>query len=512
MKRRVFSIIFLMLLSFSFLFYSKNLVKADGGYPEEYYDLTFITLEELSPGVFKHNNPYLISNLYNIIDYNSYGDGTDSPYITYYGEYPSSVEYNNNVFSTFGLFSYHLDSDYNINNVQFINVKIYNDWTSDFHWRFYNDRIEVLDPSFKLKEYSKYTVKLNLNIAGNYQHYDLTGDEAIILAYNNAYYKGYDIGYNDGINIVDEYNPFNSPYKYSLKWHHFDSYEPGLYGLVIYDDEGFPRGLEYLVTFSDDNGNILLFNEIDVKYPNHEEIYLFWFFNRVESVVQFLDYDLNVITYEHFEGPNKITNVYTDSPYNQDYLDGFDIGYLSGKDYGYNEAKNEYYDSRYTLGYEVGNQDGYDEGFIDGLQEGYDIGYDIGYDVGLEDGTSLEVEYYSIGFYLGEDLYDTKIKFLNQVLVLPLTPVKEGYNFLGWYYEEDFETKFNIVDPINDNLTLYGKFGISSGGGGNPLPTDEQSKWKPIYILYITLWVVGGLALLLGLGSKSKSKTYKRKR
>jgi len=64
---------------------------------------------------------------------------------------------------------------------------------------------------------------------------------------------------------------------------------------------------------------------------------------------------------------------------------------------------------------------------------------------------------------------------------LPVDPQLKGHNFIGWYNEEDFMTKFNLETMPLDNIVVYAKFEIikclviaESIGGGSIFPSGEM--------------------------------------
>jgi len=45
-----------------------------------------------------------------------------------------------------------------------------------------------------------------------------------------------------------------------------------------------------------------------------------------------------------------------------------------------------------------------------------------------------------------------------EVLILPDTPIKKDFTFIGWYLDENRTQMFDSTAPINENLTLYAKY------------------------------------------------------
>ena len=81
-------------------------------------------------------------------------------------------------------------------------------------------------------------------------------------------------------------------------------------------------------------------------------------------------------------------------------------------------------------------------------------------DVFLED-TNLYAGYKevdnNIEFKVDNEVYHSFISN-NFNIELPDDPVKVGYTFDGWYYDEEFLNAFDIETDITDDLTLYAKF------------------------------------------------------
>lgn len=66
--------------------------------------------------------------------------------------------------------------------------------------------------------------------------------------------------------------------------------------------------------------------------------------------------------------------------------------------------------------------------------------------------------------FVGEDIdidpvsvpYDEN--WISQPVAAPEDPEREGYNFGGWYTDDDFETQYNFASKVRKDLTLYGKW------------------------------------------------------
>lgn len=67
--------------------------------------------------------------------------------------------------------------------------------------------------------------------------------------------------------------------------------------------------------------------------------------------------------------------------------------------------------------------------------------------------------YYSVTFIVnGGNSIPTQFILEGKTLVELPTPVREGYEFVGWYKDSDFEELFDIEDIIESDLKLYAKW------------------------------------------------------
>lgn len=52
----------------------------------------------------------------------------------------------------------------------------------------------------------------------------------------------------------------------------------------------------------------------------------------------------------------------------------------------------------------------------------------------------------------------TEVLYYNNTANKPVDPIKDGYQFIGWYKDRNFAEKFDFSEKIKENLTLYAKF------------------------------------------------------
>lgn len=66
-------------------------------------------------------------------------------------------------------------------------------------------------------------------------------------------------------------------------------------------------------------------------------------------------------------------------------------------------------------------------------------------------------ELYDIIFNSDGGTYFTPIIDVLSITSLPL-PIKDGFNFIGWYYTPNFDIQAQVGDVLNNNVTLYAKW------------------------------------------------------
>ena len=75
----------------------------------------------------------------------------------------------------------------------------------------------------------------------------------------------------------------------------------------------------------------------------------------------------------------------------------------------------------------------------------------------IEESNKNTITTYSVSFIVEGKLYSLQEVSSIDELVLPREPQKSYHDFMGWYYDEDFQNEFKIDDEINKDLTLYAK-------------------------------------------------------
>lgn len=63
---------------------------------------------------------------------------------------------------------------------------------------------------------------------------------------------------------------------------------------------------------------------------------------------------------------------------------------------------------------------------------------------------SIKVDY-------GSDVYELYKLEAGESLLLLKTPVKEGYEFVGWYADKDYTEEFDFDAEIRKDTTIYAK-------------------------------------------------------
>ena len=93
-----------------------------------------------------------------------------------------------------------------------------------------------------------------------------------------------------------------------------------------------------------------------------------------------------------------------------------------------------------------------------------------------------EVVKYTITFVVEDIDIDPIQVRANQTAVLPV-PEKDGYKFMGWFVDENYETPFDPETVITGDLTLYGKFEeITLPSYTVTFDTDEGSAIDPVNV------------------------------
>lgn len=85
----------------------------------------------------------------------------------------------------------------------------------------------------------------------------------------------------------------------------------------------------------------------------------------------------------------------------------------------------------------------------------------------------------------GSDLKD-KYLLVGNKLVKPEDPVREGYNFAGWYTNLSLTKEYNFDNPVTENITLYADW---SNVNDDPVTDDPINNEKETNYTWI-LWVI----------------------
>jgi uncharacterized repeat protein (TIGR02543 family) len=71
----------------------------------------------------------------------------------------------------------------------------------------------------------------------------------------------------------------------------------------------------------------------------------------------------------------------------------------------------------------------------------------------------ITVKEYSISFESnGGTFIPTLVVKEGEAINKPLDPSKDGYDFAGWFTDEELEHEFDFQSALNDNFTLYAKW------------------------------------------------------
>lgn len=97
-------------------------------------------------------------------------------------------------------------------------------------------------------------------------------------------------------------------------------------------------------------------------------------------------------------------------------------------------------------------------GWFDG-ENLFDIKKPIDKDYQIVSKFEIIINRYSISLVLNDSVYEGshELSFLENEIVVLDNPIKEGYDFLGWFIDNDFNEKFNLK-YLNNDITIYAKF------------------------------------------------------
>lgn len=90
---------------------------------------------------------------------------------------------------------------------------------------------------------------------------------------------------------------------------------------------------------------------------------------------------------------------------------------------------------------------------------------------------------YTVTFYsYSGDNTDEKV-YSGYCVEEPETQTREGYQFRGWFTDDEYSEEFDFEEPITEDITLYPKWVIPlSGGGSDKEFSNKDIGTEPIYI------------------------------
>lgn len=100
----------------------------------------------------------------------------------------------------------------------------------------------------------------------------------------------------------------------------------------------------------------------------------------------------------------------------------------------------------------------------------------------------------------GSDLKD-KYLLTGNKLVKPEDPIREGYNFAGWYTNLSLTKAYNFDNPVTENITLYANW---SNVNDDPVTDDPINNEKETNYTWILWIVVILIAFYLIFGGRKK--------
>lgn len=75
--------------------------------------------------------------------------------------------------------------------------------------------------------------------------------------------------------------------------------------------------------------------------------------------------------------------------------------------------------------------------------------------------TPTPVQYFIVSIYLNNELIEEKEVKAGELITLN-NPVKEGYNFIGWFTDNSYTTKFDFNTNITTDTKIYAKFEVQT--------------------------------------------------
>lgn len=90
------------------------------------------------------------------------------------------------------------------------------------------------------------------------------------------------------------------------------------------------------------------------------------------------------------------------------------------------------------------------------------VSIDLSY-LPLAEYTAYKVYFEGWAYYSGEPVVMSEwVYSISPMLPLPTAPEKEGYTFVGWYYDEEYTQPYIDGTPIFEDTTLYAKYEINT--------------------------------------------------
>ena len=95
----------------------------------------------------------------------------------------------------------------------------------------------------------------------------------------------------------------------------------------------------------------------------------------------------------------------------------------------------------------------------------------------------------------GADIEDELVS-PNQKVTKPTNPTKEGYEFVGWYLDENYTTEFDFNTSINKNTNLYAKWKEVSTSNTTTSNSEKNPDTGDSIMLFVSMFGISALAIL----------------